>query len=376
MVRTRFLVRVCQILFASVLVLAAWRPGAAQLTPPQDASRKISGFAVIDRVITAGTEPVFRADGYALRVNSGTNVRFSGGPTSLIEVGTNFWVRYEGEPNGSGEIVLSTAEFIKRKLHKPKRDSKVSLAQVTTFPQGSMIDFDLSFRTDSENRRTEDAGGDCGSGWYPVPADAALQDRVRRVGVSVVPQYQRDLPDDDPAKIPFRFYAIEEPYMRFELACEDGLILVPVTAVERMQNDSQLAAVLADGVAANLQRQNVRMQMETRLIDAAESAAWMGGMYAGAAGFAGKSIVMSQIQRKMEQQRGRIALALMADAGLDPSQAPEAWRMLAPGKLPKNLAKLKYPARSQYQLEILRLQLKPAASSTSTPITDQAPLAR
>jgi len=39
-----------------------------------------------------------------------------------------------------------------------------------------------------------------------------------------------------------------------------------------------------------------------------------------------------------------MALALMADAGFDPYQEPEAWRLLAPERLPKDLTKLKDPS--------------------------------
>ena len=80
--------------------------------------------------------------------------------------------------------------------------------------------------------------------------------------------------------------------------------------------------------------------------------------------------------RKIEEQRGRMALALMADAGFDPWQAPEAWRMLAPIDFPKHPSKLKYPERSKYQLEILQLQYQPASGSTGTQIRAQAPSAR
>jgi hypothetical protein len=59
---------------------------------------------------------------------------------------------------------------------------------------------------------------------------------------------------------------------------------------------------------------------------------------------------------RQEEQRGRIALALISDAGYDPRQAPGAWRLLSKKNLPKDLDSLKYPSRSGYQLGILRLQ--------------------
>ena len=51
-----------------------------------------------------------------------------------------------------------------------------------------------------------------------------------------------------------------------------------------------------------------------------------------------------------------MALALMADAGVDPWQAPEAWRRVAPKVLPKDWETVKFPSRGGYQLGILNLQ--------------------
>ena len=36
-------------------------------------------------------------------------------------------------------------------------------------------------------------------------------------------------------------------------------------------------------------------------------------------------------------------MALLADGGYDPWEAPEAWRLLAPKHLPNDLGSLKYP---------------------------------
>jgi hypothetical protein len=55
----------------------------------------------------------------------------------------------------------------------------------------------------------------------------------------------------------------------------------------------------------------------------------------------GGAIAGREIERKMEDERGCVALGLMADAGFDPWQAPEAWRLLAPGHLPKDPSKLR-----------------------------------
>ena len=71
----------------------------------------------------------------------------------------------------------------------------------------------------------------------------------------------------------------------------------------------------------------------------------------------GPGLFTSKEIATMQEERLRIALALMSDAGFDPWQAPEAWRLLAsPKKLPADLASLTYPDSSCYQLGILSLQ--------------------
>ena len=333
---------------------------ARQFKVRDDEDRTLSGFSVIDRIFSRGPLPVFRADGYTFRLSTNTEISFSDGINSVSDIDTGTWVHYEGKRNEAGEVIAASVKFVKPKLHKSKRDP-ASVVQVTKFPAGSLIDFDGTFRTDREKHRMEDAGGQCG--WYPVPENAELQERVRRIGVSVVPRYQRDLPDDDSAKILFRFYAVEEKGIRSDLSCNDGLVLVPLNVLERLQNDDQLAAVLADGVAANLQRQRARVGIELSWLKAAETASYV---LISPAGIASTKIIEHELLRKLEDERGRMALALMADAGYDPWQAPEAWRLLDSKRPARDPAKLKYPYRAGYQLEILGLQYRPATPSTTT----------
>ena len=71
---------------------------------------------------------------------------------------------------------------------------------------------------------------------------------------------------------------------------------------------------------------------------------------------AGTTALGGKIEIGQEEQRGRVALALMTDAGYDPRQAPEAWRLLEPKDLPANPQSLNYPRLSGYELGILNLQ--------------------
>jgi hypothetical protein len=335
---------------------------ATRITLHDTSDRKVTGTGVIVRVTATGPETVVRAEGYTLRVKPETTLKFAGGLTKLDEVATNNWIQYAGTFNNKGEVILSSATFARLNLPDQKRDPKL-VEQATVFPPGSFIDFDGGFRTDRGTHKMADSGGDCG--WYPVVEDDAMQARVRRIGASLIPKYQQALAADDPTKIPFRFYVVVEKDVRTEVGCEEGLVLIPLEVAQRLQKDDQLAAVMSDGVAANLQRQKARYANQLTVIGIAQFGAHFapGGASMGT-GVAGDAMKRN-IERKLEDERAGLALELMSDAGYDPWQAPEAWRLLAPGELPNDVTKLKYPQRSVHLTEILGLQYQKGTTEAS-----------
>jgi len=328
--------------------------------------KKLSGIGVIDRVIATRPEPVFQADGYRIQIAAGTEVSFSGDLKTLADVGTNTWIQFEGKRDKKGALVATKAKFEALKSPNTKVLSPVKAAslQQKTISEDSILEADgtvLSLRT---KVRLGDAERWCG--WHRVPADRSLQERVRRIGTSLVPSYQKEMAVDQPLKIPFRFYAVDEPEIRSDFFCSWGLVQVPRQVVERLKNDDQLAAVLADGVAFNLQMYSQKLMAEFWELTGVELAAAAASRFVPGVSLAteiGAGIADHSVLAQLEEQRGRMALSLTADAGYDPWQAPEAWRLLEPKHLPKNLDSLKYPSRSVYQMGILSLQYNPAGQA-------------
>jgi hypothetical protein len=336
------------------LLIALTATSLGICAPRSDADKSVKGEGVIDRVIVTGSEPVFQAGGYRFRINAATEVQFGRDLQSLSEVETNTWAIFEGRLDTTGEIVATKVTFAKMKI--PKRESASNTEQVTTFPPDSKIDGDNGFGVGPSAFPPEDHGGWCG--WYDITDNPALQEQIRRLGMKIVPKYQRDLPADDPAKIPFRFYVVEEREIRSDIFCGDGLVLVPANVVKRLESEEQLlAAVLADGIAGELQLQAGHAPGFKKK-DAVALAA------VGSFGVTGGLVVHEVYKRIAEHERGRMALAFMTDAGFDPREAPEAWRLLAPFHLPKDTSELSYPERSQYLQNILKEQYKavPGAS--------------
>jgi hypothetical protein len=310
-----------------------------------------AGEGLILKVVSTGPEPVYRADGYLIRIGSASSVSFHSGLKRLSDVGPNTVLHYVGKVGADGILEATRARFT-RVEHGPQGA-----------PHTPSSGAPGSAAPSKEGAPRDDSAPACSDKlaqtWRVVPPDQPLQERVARVGMSLAPAYQREMAGDDPAGIHFRFCAIDDEKMRSGYTLFDKhTILIPRQAVERLQNDSQLAAVLAEGMAQILQ---VRGISKGEIADAGVGAVLTGTMIfvapVSAAGFATELIPEryreGAMETPVEDQRERIALGLIADAGYDPHQAPEAWRLLAPEHPAPNPQSLPYPLRSEHQLTVL-----------------------
>ena len=180
-----------------------------------------------------------------------------------------------------------------------------------------------------------------------------MQARIERIGASLIPSYQHDLPDTDPTKINFRFQLIDQPKWHDAITLPDGIILVPRQVIERLQNDSQIATVLADNIACALEKQTFRQIPARRKMTAAEIAGTAGGFFVPGLGLAtdiANNRAAAIILRHTEEQSGRVSLVFLRNAGYDISEAPLAWWLLAPNKSqPMINTPLPYRAAYLYQ---------------------------
>jgi hypothetical protein len=325
-------------------------------------NEKVGGLGVITQVISPGPDAVFDADGYRVRITPDTKVSLYSNLNSLDEVAANTWVSFSGKRGQDGILVAAKAHFIAAKPTKFKAAKNLEIRTVKTRPAGTN---DNSLTSEGTGTPALAADGaslqqdeelKVGLGrWHTLPADQPLQQRVHRIGMALVPVYQREMADDDPSKIHFRFFAIDDNKLRGNVTLLDGAVLVSKQSIERLSSDDQLAAVIADGVAYSLQRQAAEhVKMNRVAWGAAIADAFVPGVGSAVMLAGGMSGVKSETI--LQQERFRISLALMRDAGFDPWQAPEAWRLVEPKNLPANPASLEYPENSCYQLQILNLQ--------------------
>ena len=299
------------------------------LNPPSVAS--VHGLAIIDFIPPApadqpSTDRIVRADGFFLHITAKTKLNLADPIKSLAGVSTNQWIEYSGVQQLDGAVLVDYAgigpNIIKPNEQKMHAKAEYDPAAVTeSSRQGAASKFFLG----TDVRRV------------PAAHDETMQARVQRVGESLVPAYQRALPDNDPTKLRFRFQVIEKVHRKDADAYQlsNGIIVVPREVVERLQNDDQLAAILADNIAETLEKDAYRLVPAGHRMTAANLAGDAVGFVVPFAGLA-TSLTTGQIGKHLValqlEQSGRVSLDLLHDAGYDIRQAPMAYWLLASKK--------------------------------------------
>ena len=314
----------------------------------------LSGSAVIDKAPVreaAGAQPadlLVRADGFTIRITTRTKIEWNPPLQSVADLKAGNWINFKGKLDSAGVLVAASVRIGPNLI-----DSREEKLRVDKEYDPSAIPADAK-----QNYLKEEFVGGCRDLYvegcdpqtFPPYRNAEMQARIEKIGNRLVPTYQRALPDSDPAKIDFRFQLIDTKLFREALGLPGGTVLVPHQVVERLQNDSQIATVLADGIARGLERQQYRT--ERKVMTA--SALALGAAFVPYAGlFMGSSAeVGANVRTIAMEQRDRVSLVLMHDAGYEVDEAPTAWWLLASGK-PKPLSKIIEPERAIYLQSIL-----------------------
>ena len=132
-------------------------------------------------------------------------------------------------------LVASQVDFVPGKAGKVA-NAKPALQDIVV-PGQNLLDSNGDFHAVHTKYRMNQMGDICG--WHVAPTDAGLQERVARVGAKLVPAFQKQMNDDERAKIHFRFYVVDEPRLRSDFGCSTGVILVPKQMADRLKNDDQ-----------------------------------------------------------------------------------------------------------------------------------------
>ena len=299
----------------------------------------LSGFAVIDRVLSSSTPGplIVRADGYLIQIKPSARIDYVAPVTSLSDIRPNIWIDYHGTQSSDGLIIADAVTFQPNDIS----NREGNLLKKTDYDPSKVPD-------NSKQNPVRKALIGLDPKKIPPYTDAAMQARVDRIGARLIPDYQRNLSDDDPSKIKFRFQLIDNPKFHDALTLPSGVILVPRQIVERLAEDSQIATVLADNIATALEKQTYRMMPAYAAMSTSQVASDVGSIFVpglGAAAGIANYAAGKSIRTDLLEQSGRVSLGLLHDAGYDLQQAPIAWWLLA-SKPSKKLADTTIPPRA------------------------------
>src|ERR1044072_1974302 len=185
----------------------------------------------------------------------------------ISNVKAGMYATYEGMEQPNGTILASKVTFVKNELEKGEGNFWKSLKikeKAPNFTEGNPGE--LSIKQ---------------IGKFKLLPNKEVQDYVQRLGNSLVPAYQKNLPDNDPQKIPFKFYVIsaKDPNA-FALA--NGIVVINYSMITSLESEGQLAAVIAHEIAHATQEHTWRQMNKDK---GKRTAIAIGGIAAAAFGF-------------------------------------------------------------------------------------------
>jgi hypothetical protein len=234
---------------------------------------------------------------------------------SLADITPGVYMTYKGVENLDGSLIASDAIFVKNE--KTKQEAEIW--------KDARIKFKESKKTKSFDLMK------IGSRKYQVLPEDEIQDYVDKLGKSLIPEYQRNLPDDDENKIPFRFVVVHEKEIN-ATAFPTGTVVINHDVFNYMENEAQLAFILSHEIAHATQEHSLRQANDRK-----KTHTWLKigtiASYAMGYGLVARSLELTEVamelgySRSVENQADRIGMANMITYGYDPREAPRAWKV-------------------------------------------------
>ena len=284
----------------------------------------------------SGWEGEVRADGERIRVlpatlvtikpNKSEQKKLKGAPSressplmALDALNLDTFVRYEGTRTSEGKIDAAKIEFEHGELEPgeaklwKRLDPDVKAPDYSNFIPGQFKMHDCAYEF-------------CEQEIVPIKE---AQEYIARIGESLIPAHQKELPSDDPLKIPFRFFLVKAKSFN-AVAYPNGVVLVHSGVFDILQNEAQLAFVLAHEISHAVEKHawEARHYHQKELMALRAGGAFL--PFAGplATGLAADAI-KNQYVRSLENQADRVGLEWMLAAGYDIREAPASWKALS-----------------------------------------------
>ena len=205
-------------------------------------------------------------------------------PERLLQ--PNVWLAYKARVIQGGIIVAQQINFLQNHVSRKEKEFLSNFTEKIKSPDyGKHIPGSIQYK-----------GGDT----INIVPNKMAQEFISRLGMEMVPQYQKDLKVNDPTKIKFRFYIVESfkhthkntlvvingsirPHIgevhpkslisnsqkrktcvEDVIGMPDGVILITELTLSRLKNTSQLSALLSYAITAIIQKQAYNSWIELK----------------------------------------------------------------------------------------------------------------
>jgi hypothetical protein len=239
----------------------------------------------------------------------------------LTEVGPGDKVEYSGMRTKSGSVEATQLVFEHNILEKGEQRMFQQLEGQYKAPVSNL--------TNPKHGELKVQGSS-----YKLYYDLALQEYVNQLGMYLVPEYITKMPAGHPNKLDFHFFVVDGEPAPNAFAYPNGLVAVNTAMLLLLENEAQLAFVLGHEISHATNEHAYRQQMFHRkkrvaLGIAALATGAMGYDIASSVLQVVQSAITSGYQRFLEDQSDRVGLMYAFERGYDPTQAVDAWRLMA-----------------------------------------------
>lgn len=240
---------------------------------------------------------------------------------SLNDVKAGMMMTYEGVPQADGGIVANRVVFMRNET-TPEEVNLWKSYKITEKPA------DLAAGKAAEIK-IENVGK------FKVLPDANVQEYVSRVGNNLIPKYQKTLTDTDPLKLTFKFLVVIDADPN-AFALPNGMVVVNSGLLDAVENEAQLAYVLSHEIAHVTQEHTLRQQNKDRKKRMALAVLSVLAVIGGDINASDNidtllAAMINGYQRTLENQADRIALDYVIEAGYDPREALQVWKLIGTG---------------------------------------------
>lgn len=248
--------------------------------------------------------------------------------TAISDVKAGMLMTYEGTQQPDGTVAATRVVFMRNETAKDEAEMWDSLK--TEFKAANL----------AEGKPGELKINKVGK--FKLLMNEEVQKYVLNLGQSLIPAFQKNLPEGDPLKIPFRFFVIVDKSPN-AFALPNGIVVVHSGLFNIVENEAQLAYILGHEIAHATQEHTLRQMNKDKKKRTALQIGSIAAMILGA--YAVSDILdltlaamVNGYQRTLENQADRVGLDYMVAAGYDPREAPKVWQLMGKkyGSAPTN----------------------------------------